>query len=231
MLNVICLKHGKKYSAEYVNNLYRMVQRHLTVPHRFICFTERPKHIDPKIEIMPLPNLELQGWWYKPYFFKADLFPYGDVNLFLDLDTVIIKNIDKLITYEEGHFVGLQDPSRIWRPEPKKLGSAIMRWRAGTYGDIWTTLESNQNIAKRFAGDQNYIWDLHKDNLKYFPHHWIMSYKWEVRSRSDLIGVREQSRFKTVINPRVHNDTAVFAFHGFPMVHDVKDPIIVDNWC
>ena len=40
MKNVVCIKWGEKYSAEYVNRLYGMVQRQLSLPHRFVCLTE-----------------------------------------------------------------------------------------------------------------------------------------------------------------------------------------------
>ena len=30
---IVCLKHGTKYSSEYVNKLYNMVKRHCTIPH------------------------------------------------------------------------------------------------------------------------------------------------------------------------------------------------------
>ena len=95
MINVICLKHGTKYSSDYVNRLYYMVKRHLTLPHKFYCFTEDTSEIDSNIIIKPLPNNTLKGWWWTPYIFKKGQFDSGDVNLFLDLDTVIIKNIDK----------------------------------------------------------------------------------------------------------------------------------------
>ena len=39
-LNVICMKWGTKYSSEYVNKLYSMVARNLSVPFRFVCFTD-----------------------------------------------------------------------------------------------------------------------------------------------------------------------------------------------
>ena len=52
--HVVCLKHGKKYSAEYVNVLYRMVTRNLTVPHNFVCFTEDPTGLDMGIQVKPL---------------------------------------------------------------------------------------------------------------------------------------------------------------------------------
>jgi hypothetical protein len=66
-VNVICMKWGTKYGPEYVNRLYRGVQKHLSRPHRFVCFTEDPAGIDPGVEIKPLPSLGLppgpeRGW-------------------------------------------------------------------------------------------------------------------------------------------------------------------------
>ena len=37
---IVCLKHGAKYSADYVNRLYNMTKRHCTVPFTFVCFTD-----------------------------------------------------------------------------------------------------------------------------------------------------------------------------------------------
>ena len=67
---VVCLKYGDKYSAEYVNRLYNMVKRNLTITYEFVCFTENSKGIDPHIRIEPLPGLPVTGWWFKPMFFK-----------------------------------------------------------------------------------------------------------------------------------------------------------------
>ena len=38
--NVICIKWGTKFGPEYVNRLYKMVQKNLSLPHRFVCFTD-----------------------------------------------------------------------------------------------------------------------------------------------------------------------------------------------
>ena len=36
MIDIVCFKWGPKFGPEYVNNLYNAIQRHVTVPHRFI---------------------------------------------------------------------------------------------------------------------------------------------------------------------------------------------------
>jgi hypothetical protein len=231
MLNFVCLKHGGKYSPDYVNKLYNMAQRHLTVPHRFVCFTDNTANLNPNIETVELPaNGNIAGWWWKPYIFREGHFPVGDTNLYFDLDMVIVKNINNLVDYKPGQFVGLRDVGRVFRPGWRKLGSAVMRRQADTYTSIWSEFNKNTNLAKRFPGDQDWIWHLHKDTIQFFPDDWIKSYKWEIRNRSELLGLGKNSKFREVRNPGIPAETSVLAFHGYPDVHDVLDPVIVENW-
>jgi hypothetical protein len=230
MLNVICLKHGTKYGPEYVNKLYNMVRRHLHVPYRFVCFTDDTTDINPDIEIRMLPTAAIAGWWWKPYVFKADHFPVGDTNLFLDLDTVIVKNFTQLTEYLPGKFLGLRDVGRVFRQSYQKLGSAVMRWPAGQYSDIWTDMERNHGIMRKFHGDQDWIWHLHKNNITFYPDPWIRSYKWEIRSKEEILGVGPRARFISTRNPAIPVDCCILAFHGHPRVDQVLDQVIVDNW-
>lgn len=208
-----------------------MIQRHLTVPHRFICFTDDPHNINPNIEIrlLPLDN-KYSGWWWKPYVFKSGHFNNGDTNFFIDLDMVIVSNIDKLISYSPGSFMGLEDVGRVFGRGVDKLGSAILRWPANQYSDIWTSIEKDPSLMRKFHGDQDLIWNLYKREIKFYPADWIRSYKWEIRTRSELIRQSGGYVFKDIQNPKIHPDTAILAFHGTPNPHDVQDPIVVDNW-
>ena len=68
--NVVCIKWGDKFSADYVNRLYNMVQRNLTLEHRFICLTEDPTDLNPKIEALPLTRDDLEYCWNKLILFE-----------------------------------------------------------------------------------------------------------------------------------------------------------------
>jgi len=71
---VVCLKYGTKYSADYVNKLYNMVKRNLTLDHEFVCYTEDATGIDLGIRIEPIPLMPgVTGWWYKPMFFNPNI--------------------------------------------------------------------------------------------------------------------------------------------------------------
>jgi hypothetical protein len=231
MINIISVKHGSKYGSIYVNKLHNMVRRHLDREHQFVCFTEDTKDLDRDIKIINLPQSnKISGWWWKTYIFKKDHFPETDINLFFDLDMVVISDISKLIDYMPGKFVGLEDLGRAFRPNPRKLGSAVMRWPAGQYSRIWEVIESDPLVINRFRGDQDLIWKMYEKEINFFPRDWIISYKWEARQRSEMIKVGNRYNFKNVRNPDIPKDTSVLAFHGSPDPHEVRDPIIVDNW-
>lgn len=231
MLNVLCLKYGEKYSTDYVNKLYNMVQRHLTVPHRFVCFTENSTGLNSNIEIRPLPiDDTIKGWWWKTYLFKSDHFSPNDTNLFFDLDIVIVSNIDKLVTHNPGQFLGFEDPGKIYSRN-SKLNSSVMRWNSGQYSDIWETYHRERAKAAGLPGDQDWIWALHQTQIKFFPDPWIQSYKWQVRRHSDLQRFGSVQKFKEVKNPEINPQTSILVFHGTPNPHDVQDPIVIDNWC
>ena len=61
-----------KYSLEYVQKLYNMVQRNTTVDHKFYVFTDHVKPhkmLEGDINIKQFPMLDLQGWWNKMQLF------------------------------------------------------------------------------------------------------------------------------------------------------------------
>lgn len=231
MLNVICVKHGTKYGPEYVNKLYNMVQRHLTMPYDFYCFTDNAKGIDLEVKIKTLPDRpEITGWWWKTYMFQMGHFGPSDTNLFFDLDMVIISNIDKLVTYEPDCFVGLEDVGRVFN-RPQKLGSAVLRWTSNRHSNIWDAIDLKPGLTKRYkGGDQDWIWECSKQDIKFYPKTWIMSYKWEIRNQSELIRRQDKWIFKESREPNIDKNTAVLAFHGTPDLEDVEDKIIIKNW-
>ena len=191
---VLCLKHGNKYSAEYVNVLRKMTQRNLTVAHEFVCFTEDPKGIDPDIRILPLPSVVLKGWWYKTMLFNPDLPIQGNM-LFIDLDVIIFKNIDRLFTHKPGEFCVCRDFNRCFQPNWQKMNSSVVRWSTGQHPQIYNNfIKDPHTISRRFHGDQDWLYDQVKKHYQFWPDEWIQSYKWEMRGNPKL--VRQKTGFK-----------------------------------
>ena len=72
MINVICVKWGTKYSASDVNRLKRNVEKYLTIPHKFICYTEDPTDLECDTISIP-PDNDLEVWWNKLAMLQKDL--------------------------------------------------------------------------------------------------------------------------------------------------------------
>lgn len=96
LLQVVCVKYGTKYGADYVNKLYYGVKHNLTTPHDFTCFTDDPAGLDGEIKVRSLAN-KWTGWWSKVHIF--DKAAYNGINLvlYIDLDMIITGSLDELV--------------------------------------------------------------------------------------------------------------------------------------
>lgn len=94
MLTVICVlkSGGGVYEEVYVKRLRNVVDKCLTVPHQFVCLTDIPE----QIEFCQTVSLKhnWSGWWSKIELFRPGVFDCQ--SLYLDLDTLIIKDICEL---------------------------------------------------------------------------------------------------------------------------------------
>jgi len=230
---VVCLKYGNKYSADYVNKLYNMVKRNLTLDYEFVCFTEDATGIDPAIRIEPIPLISgVTGWWYKPMFFNPNLGLKGTV-LFFDLDVIIFENVDYLFTFEPNKFCIIRDFNRQFIKNYNKFNSSIFRLDTSMHSEVYTNFMKDPNgPMRRYHGDQDWIRATIPDGgFEYWPIEWIQSYKWEMRGRPNYNKMPRGLRdFETNGDPVILDDTSVAVFHGDPNPHNCKDQWVIDNW-
>jgi len=228
---VLCLKHGTKYSADYVNRLYNMVKRNCTLDFEFACLTEDPKGIDKDVKILPLPK-DLQGWWCKPYMYSKDL-PLQGTILYIDLDVVISGNIDKLFEYKTDNWCTVRDFTRAMRPAWQKYNSSVVRFNTGQLDNVWTRYRDNKKeVERKNFGDQDWLWVATENNrAELFPDDWIQSWKWEVRKSRDLTpGARGKRKFTSIEDVIPNSECCICVFHGDPNPHNCEDPWVVRNW-
>lgn len=91
MLTVWSICWGDKYPDYYVQRLKQSVAENLSIPHRFVCITDR--HID-GVDTIPFPD-DFPGWWAKVSLFRWDTME--DNNLWLDLDVVLTGDITDMV--------------------------------------------------------------------------------------------------------------------------------------
>jgi len=230
---VLCLKHGTKYSAEYVNKLFRMVSRNCSLEFSFFCITDDPKNLDDNIKTIPTPP-GLTGWWCKPYIFAKEL-PIDGTILYMDLDVVISGNIDKLFTYQPYHWCIVRDFTRVMRPKWQKYNSSIIKFCAGELDFVWQDFKKDPiSIQRRFFGDQDYLYDAtyKRKAAMLYPDSWVQSWKWEVRKDRTFApgGVRGKRKLKYIEHVTPTVECCVCVFHGDPNPEHCEDPWVVDNW-
>ena len=227
---VICLKWGTKYPPQYVNVLYNMVKRYSTVDIDFICLTENPTDLDKNIIIKSLPNINLHGWWMKPYVFSKELNLKGDV-LFLDLDIVICNSIDKLWTYKEDKFMIIKDFTRCMSPGYRRFNSSVYRFPAEEYYWIWDDFYKDyKNIVKKHHGDQDFLFEKLQNIADTWPIEWIQSYKWEIRDQKELTMAHGKRNFNSIVTPTIPHGCSITVFHGDPKPSECKDPWVINAW-
>ena len=180
---VMCMKWGTKYGPEYVNRLYGMVNRHLKVPYRFVCFTDDTTGVRPEVECFPLPELQLQaskldGGWRKLNSYQADLYGLQGQALFLDIDIVIVDDITPFFE-EPGEFLIIKDWKRPWRVTGN---SSVYRFQLGAHVDLLDHFIAHQaEIRAKHRNEQEYLSHyLHKQGrLSYWPKAWCASFKYQ----------------------------------------------------
>jgi hypothetical protein len=148
-LSVVCFKwkRGRKgyqlpsvcdYTAEHVNILSRMVDRHLDMPYRFICVTDDPKGLDDDIEVVPLWDkcLALGGCYNRLYAFSPDMMPlFGPRFVMIDLDCVVVGDITPLFDTPEPFVMNayLGDMTRQF------YNGALVLMDTGCRAEVWET--------------------------------------------------------------------------------------------
>ena len=189
-----------------------MVQRHLTIPHKFIIYTE---HVKMKklikgenVEVRKIPFHDYQGWWNKLTLFSPEANLKGD-SLYFDLDVVITDNIDSFFTHEKDTKVVLM---RDFNPTTKSYNSSIMRFNNEVMTPyVWKPYLKEKKKFNRMQGDQNVITDCIKqvpDKFKCFPDEWTFSAKWYDRASPRF--KRSKWTFKQ------YPGAKVAVFHGKP---------------
>lgn len=229
---VLCIKHGTKYSSEYVNKLWSMVSRHCTFDITVVCLTDDPAGIISEVETLPLPDY-LNGWWCKPYMFSKELGLDGTI-LYMDLDIVVADNIDKLFTYMPDNWCIIRDFTRKMRPTWQKYNSSVIRFKGGELDKYWKDFKEKHLVfEKQYHGDQDWLWAVANEEhpAKLYPDSWILSWKWEIRQSKDLTpGRRGERKLRTIENVRPPRDCCITVFHGDPNPEHCEDPWVVQNW-
>ncbi len=216
---VICMKWGTKYGAEYVNRLYNMVSRHLSLPFQMVCLTDNPEGIDSNVKCYPIPELQFpqsvptnlpERGWKKLTTFKPELYDLKGIALFLDIDIVIVDNIDCFFTYQaayEDSVVIIRDWKKPWRMVGN---SSVYRFKVGqnTYPNLLANFEQNfDTIRGQVRHEQAYLSNYLREHhhLEYWDKDWCVSFKYQCVQPFPL---------SLVVPPKLPAGAKMVIFHG-----------------
>lgn len=207
--NVICMKWGTKFGPQYVNRLYEMVEKNLTIPHRFICFTDDTTGLNKGIETFPIPEVSFKNGpergWNKLGVFRKTLADLEGEALFLDLDVLIIRNIDEFFN-QVGDFFIIKD----WDFKNYIGNSSVFKFTIGQHDDIVDYFEKHSDeIRQEFRNEQAYLSYKMKEKgiLQYWPKQWCVSFKRHCLKPFPL---------NWFMSPTLPKDTKILIFHGHP---------------
>lgn len=237
MYNVICMKWGVAYNVRDVNVLHRMVRRHLSLPHRFVCFTDDAGGLDDEIECFSLPEVRVPDHlqteaWRKLGTFSRTLADLQGTALFLDLDIVIVDNIDCFFEHP-GEFCIIHN----WTHPDRIVGnSSVYRFTVGAHVDVLDTYhEDPTGIKQHYRNEQIFLsHQLGAERLTYWPAEWCVSFKKHCMPHRLLA---------PFIQPRPPTNAKIVVFHGHPKPDEAlrgewkgrframrKTPWIADYW-
>jgi len=176
------MKWGTKYGPEYVNKLYAMVKRNLSLDFQMVCLTDDAQGIRSEVLCLPIPALDLpagtpERGWTKLVTFSEDLHGLKGTALFLDVDVVIVGPMNSFFEHP-GEFLIIHDYKRPWRITGN---SSVYRFEIGAHPEVLAHFRGHfDTIRKKFRNEQAYLSDaLHRaGKLGYWPASWCPSFKY-----------------------------------------------------
>ena len=233
---ILTMKWGTLYSSDDVNRLAAQVRGHLSRPHRFICFTDDAKGLDPRIEARQLPQLGLPAGhgdtrWRKLALFRRDLGAddgpaLSGTALFLDIDLVVVDDLGPFFDLPGDFFIIRDD--YLFRPKPLRKvnpardrflhsvgNSSVFRYAVGEHAYVLEAYLADPAAATRDyeISQQFQSAQLAKHgNLHYWPREWCVSFKNHCVPRNLLSYARD---------PSLPKGARIVLFAGAPKMEDV----------
>lgn len=232
-IDCACVIHGNVYDWEYVEKLYNMLNRHISVGVKLHVYTEQHRSVPAPFIKHELIDWGIsgarRGWWYKIQLFNS--VHHAGPLLYFDLDTVIVDNIDWIWNLPLKYFWALQDFKCLWRPGFQGINSSVMWWDTRNFDYVWKNFQSDNlsSIMKQHAGDQDYLTrEINSKLLRFINPDRVKSWRWQCLNGG--YNFKQKIYYTPGVGTQIPDYTSVLIFHGKPKPADIKDPIITQHW-
>ncbi len=214
MINIVCMKWGDLYGPEYVNKLYGMVARNLKGEFRFVCLTDNTHGINPSVECLECPTIDLplpycNTGWRKIALWDETLPGMVGDWLFLDLDVVITGPLDDFFEYRpDVTFMVMQN----WTQKGQGIGNtSVFRFRVGSHPYLVERLIPDyRKIIRIHRNEQTYVSRIISE-IGFWPDDWCALFK---------VQCVPTMPFRWWQTPKLPDGTRVVAFPGSPNPDD-----------
>ena len=179
MKTILTLKYGDKYTADDVNRIYLDTNG----KYNYVCVTDNPEGLRSDIYTIPI-NGEPEGHWEKVKLFQ---YHFGKT-LYLDLDVVIQKDVDRLFKYLDKHPMICYT---YWKREDfpyhkdkrwsynylSNFNSSVMLWEDARH--IYEYWKKDQDYYMvKYAGDDRFLY--HENfTFEHWPKGEIYSFRFD----------------------------------------------------
>ena len=233
-VNVVCVKWGTLYTSDYVNKLYSMVKRNLTMEFDFYCITDDSKDIRSEVICKTCPVDWLhdvgstENQWYKESMFVPGTLPERKT-LYLDLDVVIVSKLDPLFEYDDASWCMCRD---FLKREIPTFHGAVMIFNPKYWYDFFDFFHKKVKSGYKLlrGKEQPLIAEYHLlnkyKNLKIMPNNWVWSFR--LGHLRDDVTVYNQNIYRGYKPP---DNGIICSFHGFPSQHEVLQLEYIDKNC
>lgn len=180
MIHVHCVRWGDKYDISYVNRLYSMVKRNMTMDFKFYCQTDDTRGMNVEIEHLPfledLPNSTPQQMWDsgeysrglprlwdrpKLNYWKPNGWGIKGTKMYFDLDLIIQKNLTPLIEdweQQDKPMIGrswwhnMDDEAKpLWlKNHGARVNGGVYIWNDKQGKPIWKHISKEGNAEKAY---------------------------------------------------------------------------------
>jgi len=169
---------GKKYTPDYVNNLYGMIDANYVNQFKFVCFTDNPEGLRDEVIVEPIPDVEPlhPKYWFGKENYCWDRAKFLVLNAhewlstegpfcYFDLDIVIQNSIDDFyelafephILYSHWQPEGQLNERRFRDIRGTYFITSCMLWWSDQPKKIYQDVVNNPDIFKVFyKGSDNY---------------------------------------------------------------------------
>lgn len=188
MVSIVCWlwadSQHRIFLPEHVNVLYKMLARHMSIPFKLICISDKTEDFIPEIEVLQTPKEaaalsklrspegdRFPSCYRRLWAFSKEAKVLGERCLFTDIDIVVMRDLAPLFKRTE-EFVGWR-PYRDWGNR-LRFGGGTYLLTPGTRTHVWENFEGAASISvARGAGyrgsDQAWLSYCLANEEVYFP--------------------------------------------------------------